>query len=130
MKITFGLFLIAHALIHTSFISPQPVQKAGAPAWPFDITKSWILTPMGIAPETLKIIGIILTVIATVGFVASGLGWLGVPFLKASWIMVTVISSFASLLLILIYWNNWFVMGPLIDLAILYFIFYKGAKPL
>lgn len=127
MKILFGLFLIAHALIHASFIQKAPAIKPGAPAWPFDITKSWIL---GLNPETLKTIGIILTLVATIGFIASGLGWLGVPLFKTYWVAITVISSIASLLLIGIFWSNWFVMGPIIDLVILYFIFFKDIKPL
>lgn len=126
MKILFGLFLIAHGLIHSSFITKAPIQKPGAPAWPFDITKSWILA---LDPETLKNIGIILTVIATVGFIASGLGWLGVPFLKTYWVVIMAISSIASLLLIAIFWKNWFVMGPVIDLVILYLVFYKNIRP-
>jgi hypothetical protein len=75
MKIIFSIFLIVHGLIHASFIQKAPAAKPGAPAWPFDITKSWI----GLPPETLRGIGIALTLIATIGFIASGLGWLGVP---------------------------------------------------
>jgi len=126
MKTLFGLFLIAHALIHSSFITKAPAQQPGAPIWPFDITKSWILN---LNPETLKVIGIVLTVVATVGFIASGLGWLGIPVLKTYWVSITVISAISSILLIVIYWNNWFVMGPIIDLVILYLVFYKNIRP-
>lgn len=129
MKVLFGLFLIVHALIHSSFISKAPPQQPGAPAWPFDITKSWALSPMGINSEVLKIIGIILTLAATIGFVLSGLGWLGVPFLKSIWVPVTVFSSIVSIVLIVLFWNNWFIMGPLIDLVILYFIYFTNLKP-
>lgn len=128
MKITFGLFLIAHALIHSSWLTPPPAQKPGAPAWPFDLTSSWLLGT-GLSVDAIKMIGIILAVVATVGFIASGLGWLGVPFLKGSWTIITIIASIASLLLIAIFWNKWFVMGPLIDLAILYLIFAKNISP-
>lgn len=130
MKTIFGLFLIAHALIHSSFISPQPEQKPGAPAWPFDITKSPLLTPIGVTPEALKTIGLILTLVATIGFVASGLGWMGVPILKSYWVAITVVSSVSSMLLVAIFWNNWFVMAPIINLVILYFVYYKNIKPL
>lgn len=127
MKILFGLFLIAHALIHLSFVSPQPPAQPGAPAWPFDITKSWLLT--GVNPDVLRTIGIILTVVVVVGFIASGLGWFGVPLLKTYWVGITVVSSLSSILLIVLFWNNWFVMGPLIDLVILYAIYFKNLRP-
>lgn len=129
MKFVYGLFLIAHGLIHYSFISPQPEQKPGAPAWPFDITKSWLLGA-GLSPEALKAIGITLTLVSTIGFIASGLGWLGVPILKGLWVPITVVSSVASFLLVAVFWNNWFVMAPIINAVILYLIFAKDVKPL
>jgi hypothetical protein len=129
MKLIFGLFLIAHGFIHYLFISKQPPAQPGAPAWPFDITKSVILTPLGIRPEILKIIGIILTFTALIGFVLSGLGWMGIPFVKDIWVPVTVVSSIASILLIVTFWNIWFIIGPLIDLMILYFIFFNNLNP-
>lgn len=127
MKTIFGLFLLAHAFIHSSFMTPAPAQKPGTPAWPFDITKSWILGGLNIG--SLKLIGISLTIIATAGFVLSGLGWLGVPILKGLWAPITVVSSVASILLVAIFWNNWFVMGPIIDFVILYLLYFKNLRP-
>ncbi|MHC1716910.1 MAG: hypothetical protein AB9915_03460 [Candidatus Dojkabacteria bacterium] len=128
MHTIIGLFLIAHGLIHTSFVTPKP-QDNGGPAWPFDITKSWILKPIGLSTDTIKIIGIVLTIAATLGFVFSGLGWLGVPGLRTIWMITTVFSSISSLLLILLYWNKWFVIGILLDLLFLYLIYINDWKP-
>lgn len=121
MKLLLSLFFIVHGLIHLSFISPKPPVKEGAPAWPFDISKSpWLPVPSGLA-HTL---GVILTVVATVGFVLVGLGLLGViPF---AWIkIIAIISSLASIILIGIFWHNWFVVGMFLSLLILYWFLVK-----
>lgn len=127
MKILFGLFLIAHALIHLSFISPKPPQQPGAPEWPFDITKSWLMPSADI--NFLKTVGIVLTLVATLGFVASGLAWFGFPVFKDYWSVLIAVSSISSLVLIVLFWKNWFVMGPIIDLALLYLVYFKNIKP-
>jgi hypothetical protein len=128
MKTLFGLFLIAHAWIHTGFISKRPPQKPGAPVWPFELTRSWLLTPLGLPMGTIKAIGLALTLAVLVGFTVSGLGWLGIPGLKAIWVPVTVFSSIASLLLLFFFWHPWLVLGIAIDIAILYFIYARSLK--
>ena len=129
MKTVFGLFLISHALIHSSFISKQPTQKPGAPEWPFDLTKSLVFSPLGVSSGLLKIVGIVLSLISLFGFIASGLGWMGVPFLKSIWLPVTVLASISSMLLLFIFWKNWFFVGVLIDLAILYLALVRNFRP-
>ena len=32
----------------------------GGPPWPFDLTHSWVLSPIGAGPETLRILGVAL----------------------------------------------------------------------
>lgn len=119
MKYLFGLFLLVHGLIHLSFIQPEPKVQPGAPAWPFDITTSWV----GLPSEILKPIGILLTIVAAVGFALAALGTIGI-LIPTEWLkLIVIVSSVVSLLLIGLFWNNWFVVGPLIDIAlIIYFL--------
>ena len=71
MRLPLGVFLIAHGVIHASYVSPRP---ADAASWPLDLTRSWLLGFAG-AP-VLRPLGLLL-VAATAAFVLAGLGVLG-----------------------------------------------------
>ena len=46
----FAAFLLAHGLVQLLFLVPQPESApaaAGGVAWPFDMTKSWLITGPG-----------------------------------------------------------------------------------
>lgn len=129
MKIIFGLFLIAHGLVHSMYFIPSPPQTSGGAAWPFDLTRSWVFTPLGLNTETIKIIGIVLTVAAILGFIFSGIGWLGFPGLKLIAVPVTVISAVTSFILIGLFWNNSFIFAQFLNLGILAVVFFKLLKP-
>jgi len=58
--------LLGHGLIHNGYLSPRPPAKAGAPAWPFELGRSWVLQPLGVAPRAARLVGLAL-VSATIG---------------------------------------------------------------
>jgi len=58
-------------------------------------------------------------VITVVGFVLSGLAAFGFIVPQSWWMPLTVGSSIASLLLLVLFWNNWLVLGIAIDVALL-----------
>jgi hypothetical protein len=130
MNTLIGLFLIAHGLIHAAFLSPKPPVKDGGPEWPFDLTKSWLLTPLGLNTEIIKIIGIVLVIGVTLGFVLSGLGWLGIEGLKSIWVPTTIASCALSVILLVVFWHNWLIMAPIIDIVLLTLIYMKDWRPL
>lgn len=121
VKILFGLFLIAHGLVHAGLaaapIPNDPESKPGAfftaPA------RSWLLPQLGLGASAIQWFGIILVVLATAGFVLAGLGVLGVPGLNTIWRTVAVISSCLSLLLLILFWHPWLIVGVLIDIGLL-----------
>ncbi len=115
LNILLGLFFIVHGLIHLSFISPAPPASPGGPAWPFSLTHSWL----GLGENLLVSIGTVLVLVAAIGFVIVGLGTLGwlVPTL---WIKpVAIVAAVASLLLMIIFWNTWYIVGLGLSVAIL-----------
>lgn len=130
-RIIFSVFLILHALVHVSFLTPKPLVKPSepgkpaGPAWPFDLDKSIILTPLGVSSNVTNIIGTVLVIIILAGFILAALGWLGMPLLKSIRIPITYISSGASIILLVLFWNSWFILGPIIDIAIM-ILTYKG----
>ena len=54
MRILFGLFLLAHGLIHASYVAPSPAATAGGPEWPFDMARSWLVTSLGMDPGVVE----------------------------------------------------------------------------
>jgi len=70
-------------------------------------------------PAAVQWIGIILVALATLGFVLAGFGVFGVSGLTTIWRTVAVFSSCVSLLLLVLFWHPWLIVGILIDVGIL-----------
>jgi hypothetical protein len=108
-----ALLLIAHGLVHASLNSVP--YGPSTPFWPSfwraEAGHSWLLQGLGLGAEPNRIIGGLLLVIATLGFVLAGLalaGWL-VP--HTWWPMLGLVSAAASLLLFLLFPHPWLVVG-------------------
>ena len=121
MKIIITLFLIAHGLVHTGLASaPNPNDPDAKPGSFFtSISRSWLLPQLGLNEAAVKWMGIILVALATLGFVLAGLGVFGVPGLSEIWRTVAVVSAGVSLLLLVLFWHPWLIVGVLIDISIL-----------
>ena len=112
-------FLLAHAAIHLGFVTPAPPAAPGAPPWPFDLARSWLLSPLGIDPSLLRVIGFALfaaivagyalVLIASVASVPADLMGIGI-----------IVGSAASLALLLLFFHPWLLIGVVIDIALLW----------
>jgi hypothetical protein len=100
LKLIIGLVLIAHGIGHSLGYFPV-FGWARAEGWSAD---SWLLTgPLG--STAANAIGVILWTVALVGFVAVGLGVLGIV-VPAEWLRpLAVAAAVASLLAIGLYWD-------------------------
>jgi hypothetical protein len=121
LKTLIALFLIAHGLVHAGLAAaPNPNDPDSKPGAFFtSISRSWLLPQLGLNPTIVQWIGIILVALATLGFVLVGLGVFGVPGLTAIWRTVAVVSASVSLLLLVLFWHPWLIVGVLIDIGIL-----------
>jgi len=121
LKIALALFLIAHGLVHSILaIAPNPSDPDAKPGTFFTaVERSWLLPQLGLDATTIRWIGIILVALSTLGFILAGLGVLGVPGLNTIWRTVSVVSSCLSLLLLILFWHPWLIMGVLIDIGLL-----------
>ena len=121
LKIALAIFLIAHGLVHAGLAAaPNPVDQDAKPGAFFTSPgRSWLLPRSGLNPAAVQWIGIILVALATLGFVLAGLGVFGVSGLTTIWRTVAVFSSCVSLLLLVLFWHLWLVVGVLIDIGIL-----------
>ena len=121
LKIVLAIFLIAHGLVHAGLAAaPNPVDPDSKPGAFFTSPeRSWLLPRSGLNPAAVQWIGIILVALATLGFVLAGLGVFGVSGLSTIWRTVAVFSSCVSLLLLILFWHPWLIVGVLIDIGIL-----------
>lgn len=116
LRILFGLFLVAHGLIHASYLAPAP-SDAGS-SWPFNLDRPVLLGALG--QPALQVVGVGLALIALVGLVAGGVGWLGLSGANGWWAPVAIAGSVASLLLLALFFHPWIVLGIAIDLILIW----------
>ena len=121
VRIIFGLFLVAHGLVHAGLAAaPVPNDADSKPGAFFTATaRSWLLPQFRLNAAAVQWIGIILVAVTTLGFVLAGLGVFGVPGLSEVWRTVAIASAGVSLLLLILFWHPWLVVGVLIDIGIL-----------
>lgn len=123
-----ALFLVAHGLIHASFVSPTPPAKAGAPQWPFDLAHSWLLSPIGLDAPVTRAIGIALVVAVVAAYAVAALAVVGI--LPASLVVpAVVLGSVASILMLAAYFHPWLVLGLVIDAVLLWAVLANGWRP-
>jgi hypothetical protein len=72
----------------------------------------------------LRVVGWVCTAIATATFVLAGLGLLGVPGLGGTWQLFAATGGLVSLLMLGLFWHRNFVVGLLLDVAILLAIYF------
>lgn len=122
MKVLLGLFVIAHGLLHASYLTPKPDD----PNYPFHLDKGWFAN---IAGASAKPVGTILVLATVIAFAIAGLGLLGVPMAYGLWKTVLIIGTIASLLLLLLYWHVWLIFGIIVNIALLYGVSRLGLQP-
>lgn len=96
-------FLVAHGLIHLAIWAPPPAEGAA-----FDVHRS----PLR---RDVRVASVALAVLAGVGFVVAGIGFLTG---QAWWADVAVGSSGVSVLLMLLTFSMWWLAGLAIDVVI------------
>jgi hypothetical protein len=129
MRILVGLALIAHALIHSGYLSPAPPQTAGGPAWPFEMSKSWLVSNLGLHPDVVRPLGAALVAVTILAFVAAGLATIGIGVPQEWWRWLIAVGAIASLLTLALFFHPWIILGLVIDVALLYLVFVAGWHP-
>jgi hypothetical protein len=116
-----GLFLIAHGLVHgLYFVSTDD------PKYPMTAAKSWLVTRARVPLPVIRVLVSVLSVIAILGFVLLALSYWNL-LVPSEWFTgLALASATTSLLLIAVTWNNQFVIGLAIDVAIIYWALTRG----
>lgn len=111
--------LVAHAAIHAGFVSKRPPAKPGAPPWPFDLGRSWLLVRLGVPAGAVRVLGVALVAATIGGFALAALATVGIlP--AGAWGATVAVGSIASLALLLIGFHPWLVVGVAIDVLLLW----------
>ena len=97
-KFALGFFLAIHGLIHLGFVSPAPAD----PKYPFSLSKSWLITGLGLDEPSVRVLGIALSVVTVIGFAMSGLAAVGFVVPQSWWTPLIITSAGASLLLLVL----------------------------
>jgi hypothetical protein len=126
-RLALAAFLVAHAAIHSGFVSPRPV-AAGGPPWPFDLGRSWALAPLGVGPDITRLLGIALVAVTIGGFGLAAIGALGVA-PTSLWAAGTVAGAVASIALLLLFFHPWLVLGIAVDLGLLWVVLMSDWAP-
>jgi hypothetical protein len=126
VRVLFGLFLIAHGLIHAGFVTRAPATSPGGPEWPFVLERSWLSSGAGLDEGAVRLIGVALVVATVASFAGAGLAWLGFVVPAELWSALVVSGSVASLALLGAFFHPWLLLGLLIDLALISFVAAAG----
>ena len=122
VRIILAIFIIAHGLVHSVLaIAPDPDALEAKPFEFFSsLDRSLILSKIGVSAEIGRFIGFGLVILATLGFILSGLGILGIPLLIVIWRGLAIGASLVSLILLILFWHKWLPVGVIIDLAVIF----------
>lgn len=126
VRVLFGLFLLAHGLIHAGFVARAPAPAPGAPEWPFEMGRSWLVTMIGIDAGVVRTIGAALVVATVVAFAGAGLAWFGLVVPAAWWPALVIAGSASSLAVLTAFFHPWLVLGFAIDVALIYLVAGSG----
>ena len=129
MKLLVAAFLVGHALIHVSYLTPAPPRTAGGPEWPFEMARSWLVTGIGLDPGLVRPLGTALVVVATAMFVAAALATMSWAVPAAWWPALTIGGAVASLLTLMLFFHPWLVLGIAIDAVLLWAVLVAGWLP-
>lgn len=112
-------FLLAHTAIHVGFISPRPPSTGRGPQWPFELSRSWALTRLGVDADLGRVLGMALVAVTLGGLALAAIAALG--FLPAAvWPAAAAIGAIASIALLVLFFRPWLVLGVGIDLVLLW----------
>ena len=123
-----AILLLAHGLIHASFISPRPPATAGGPEWPFELSRSWLLSPLGLDGEASRAVGLLLLVVTVVAFSVAAASAAGI-WAQPLFVPAVGAGATASLALLVLFFHPWLVLGIAIDAVLLWAAFVARWTP-
>jgi hypothetical protein len=123
--------LAGHGLIHLMFLAPVPPRAATAtgeaPAWPFDLGRSWLVSRVGAGPVMTS--GRILVVVVVGCSILAALATVGILVPSSLWTGLVIATAGSSLLLLGMAFSPNLSLGVAIDVALLWLALWSSWSP-
>ena len=114
MQTLIGIFLIMHGLVHWVYAAPQ---DKTAEAKPFNVlTERWLVKKAGLSQSAALKLGIVLMILASVGFVFSGIVLL---ISQSWWAIPATATAGVSLAFLVLFWDKTMVLGATLNIIII-----------
>lgn len=128
----FAAFLMGHGLVHFMFVVPQPAtagQTAGGMDFPFDATKSWLVSAHILDLALVRPVVIGLVAVVVVGYSLAALATVGILVPASWWSVLVVVATSASAALMVVSLSPGLVLGIAIDLVLLWLAIVAAWSP-
>jgi hypothetical protein len=112
VELATGAFLILHGLVHVGYLTPAPED----PRYPFVPERAWFVGAIHLEPTAARALFV---AVASLAVLALTLAGIGVFVSTGWWPAFAVAGSVASLVVLVLGFHPWLVLGVAIDLAIL-----------
>ena len=125
-------FLLAHGLVHALFVIPPPASAAAAdrtPGWPFDLSRSWLVTSAGLDAGLVRLIGVVLVGGVTIGFGMSALATVAIIVPYGWWPALVAGSAVISAAVLVGFLSSQLVLGLAIDAVLLWVVVASAWAP-
>ncbi len=116
--------LFGHGWVHMMFVFPKPAAdaSAGGPEWPFDMTRSWLVTGAGLDVGVVRMVGLVLMVLVFVAFVLGALSTVGVLVPVGWWATLVIAAAIGSTLFLALFFSPALLLGFAINVAALWLV--------
>jgi hypothetical protein len=127
-SLVIAVLLLGHGLIHLGFVGGKPSPTATTTEWPFELSRSWVLSPLGLPAARSRLLGSGLVAVTVAAFAAAALVVVGLlP--GGLWTGAVVAGGAASLGLLGLFFQRWLVIGFAIDVVLLWAVAVAGWQP-
>lgn len=121
--------LVGHGLVHLMFAMPAPAATAGGPEWPFDMARSWALSGVGLDVSVVRLVGLALVAVVVTGLALAALSAVGILVPPGWWQATLVVSTLASAILLVTFFDPQLVLGLGIDAGLLWIVTARAWAP-
>lgn len=125
--------LLAHGWVHVMFVFPAPeaaTATAGGLAYPFDMTRSWLTTNLGLDAGMVRSVGIVLMVATFATFLLAALATVGWIVPAAWWAGLVFAAATASTLMLILFFSPALLIGFAINAALWVFVLASAWTPM
>lgn len=129
-----GLWLLAallmgHGIVHMLFAVPAPAATEGGGEWPFNLSRSWAISVVGLDANVVRIVGFALMTAVVVGFSLAALSTVGIIVPLGGWQPIVAVSAVTSTILLVLFFEPQLALGLGMDVVLLWVVVARAWMP-